>query len=153
MAQASAARSAAKAAARLPFISAAPSPNSRSPWRVRRNGSRGQPWAGGTVPVWNYGPSTRLPVRPAAERFPRPRAASAAPRAFYATVKLRGAEGILLATWPTGAVLTGEVALAAQYGVAVGTVRRALSDLVAEGMMMRRRKTGTVVTGRAPQHS
>ena len=39
------------------------------------------------------------------------------------------------------------------FGVAVGTVRRALGDLTAEGMLRRRRKTGTVVTGRTPHHS
>jgi GntR family transcriptional regulator len=32
-------------------------------------------------------------------------------------------------------------------------VRRALADLTAEGLLMRRRRSGTVVTGRAPQHS
>lgn len=32
-------------------------------------------------------------------------------------------------------------------------MRRALTDLAAEGMLARRRKTGTVVTGRPPHHS
>ncbi len=75
------------------------------------------------------------------------------PVPLYEHVKRLVSEGILMGSWPPGTVLPGEVALATQYGVAVGTVRRALADLVAEGMLTRRRKTGTVVTGRAPQHS
>lgn len=90
---------------------------------------------------------------------PRPNAAvplrsdSPLPVPLYEHVKRLIQEGIMLGTWAPGAVLPGEVALAAQFGVAVGTVRRALSDLVTEGLLMRRRKTGTVVTGRAPLHS
>jgi GntR family transcriptional regulator len=62
-------------------------------------------------------------------------------------------ERILLGQWAPGAVLPGEVELAAQFGVAVGTVRRALAALVAEGMLVRRPRIGTVVTGRSPEHS
>lgn len=75
------------------------------------------------------------------------------PLPLYEHVKRRMSEAILMGVWPPGTVVPGEVALAAQYGVAVGTIRRALGDLTAEGMLMRRRKTGTVVTGRTPQHS
>ncbi|WP_211100497.1 GntR family transcriptional regulator [Azospirillum sp. TSH100] len=75
------------------------------------------------------------------------------PIPLYEHVKRRMADAILLGEWPPGMVLPGEVALAADYGVAVGTMRRALADLTADGMLMRRRKTGTVVTGRTPQHS
>ncbi|MFV0474107.1 MAG: GntR family transcriptional regulator, partial [Pikeienuella sp.] len=52
-----------------------------------------------------------------------------------------------------GTVLPSETALARSFGVSVGTVRRALSDLAQEGLLSRRRKTGTVVTGRGPRHS
>ncbi|WP_245480509.1 GntR family transcriptional regulator [Neorhizobium sp. NCHU2750] len=52
-----------------------------------------------------------------------------------------------------GTVLPSEVALSQTYGVAVGTIRRALMDLTNDGLLSRRRKTGTVVTGRKPQHS
>lgn len=55
--------------------------------------------------------------------------------------------------WAPGAVLPGEVTLAQRFGVAVGTVRRALADLVAEGLLARRPRAGTVVTGRSPEHS
>lgn len=52
-----------------------------------------------------------------------------------------------------GTVLPSEVALSQTYGVAVGTIRRALMDLTNDGLLSRRRKTGTIVTGRQPQHS
>lgn len=72
---------------------------------------------------------------------------------LYEQVKRQISELILVGAWAPGTVLPGEVQMAAQFGVAVGTVRRALQDLVAEGLVMRRRKTGTVVTGRTPHHS
>ncbi|WP_315726219.1 MULTISPECIES: GntR family transcriptional regulator [unclassified Bradyrhizobium] len=74
------------------------------------------------------------------------------PVPLYEHVKRQIAEAILIGELAPGTVLPGEVALAHQYGVAVGTIRRALADLTAGGMLMRRRKTGTVVTGRASQH-
>jgi GntR family transcriptional regulator len=76
----------------------------------------------------------------------------ALPVPLYEHVKRQIAEAILIGELAPGTVLPGEVALAGQYGVAVGTIRRALADLTAGGMLMRRRKTGTVVTGRASQH-
>jgi GntR family transcriptional regulator len=75
------------------------------------------------------------------------------PIPLYEHVKNLIAEAIVAGDMPSGMVLPGEVALAQQYGVAVGTIRRALSDLTADGVLVRRRKTGTVVTGRTPQHS
>lgn len=72
---------------------------------------------------------------------------------LYESVKRRISESILMGEWGPGAVLPGEVELARSFGVAVGTIRRALVDLTAEGLITRRRKTGTVVTGRSPNHS
>jgi GntR family transcriptional regulator len=72
---------------------------------------------------------------------------------LYERVKRHMSEAILVGEWPPGMVLPSETALAQGFGIAVGTVRRAMVDLVAEGLLSRRRKTGTVVTGRAPHHS
>ena len=72
---------------------------------------------------------------------------------LYEIVKRRISEAVLQGTLKAGDVLPGEEALSEQYAVAVGTVRRALADLTAEGMVTRRKRTGTVVTGRMPQHS
>ena len=60
---------------------------------------------------------------------------------------------IILGTWAEGYVLPPETELAKQFGVSYGTIRRAMADLTASGVIMRRRKTGTVVTGRTPHHS
>lgn len=62
-------------------------------------------------------------------------------------------ERILLGEWPAGAQLPGEVELAAIHRCAVGTVRKALAALVAEGLLARRPRRGTMVTGRSPEHS
>ena len=74
------------------------------------------------------------------------------PLPLYEHVKRQLSEAILLGAYPPGAQLPSEIALAQRYGVSVGTMRRALTDLAAEGMLARRRKTGTVVTGRPPHH-
>lgn len=72
---------------------------------------------------------------------------------LYQVVKRQISDAIMFGKWPAGTVLPNEVALAQMFGVAVGTLRRALLDLTKEGMLSRQRKTGTVVTGRTPQHS
>lgn len=82
------------------------------------------------------------PVRASETAFP-----------LYQVVKQQITDAILLGHWPAGTVLPNEIALANRFGVAVGTLRRALADLTQEGLLSRRRKTGTVVTGRTPQHS
>jgi GntR family transcriptional regulator len=76
---------------------------------------------------------------------------SALPVPLYEHIKQQISEQILTGALTEGSVLPSEAALASQFHVAVGTVRRALVDLVAEGLLTRRRRTGTVVTGRAPQ--
>jgi GntR family transcriptional regulator len=68
-------------------------------------------------------------------------------------VRRQISEVMLYGEWGTGAVLPNEVAASRSLGVAVGTVRRALSDLTAARLLARRRKTGTVFTGRSPHHS
>ncbi|MFU8899540.1 MAG: GntR family transcriptional regulator [Roseinatronobacter sp.] len=47
--------------------------------------------------------------------------------------------------WSPGTYLPPETRLAEDYGVAVGTLRKALLDLVAEGVVQRRQGKGTVV--------
>lgn len=48
--------------------------------------------------------------------------------------------------WSPGTYLPPETRLADSYGVAVGTLRKALLDLAAEGVVQRRQGKGTVVT-------
>lgn len=93
----------------------------------------------------------RAPIQPVNGQVPGP--GSALPIPLYEHVKRQISEAILLGAWPPGMQLPGEVELARQFGVAVGTLRRAMADLTAEGMLTRQRKNGTVVTGRSPRHS
>lgn len=72
---------------------------------------------------------------------------------LHEQVKRSISEAILTGAWPPGSVVPGEAQIARRFGVAVGTARRALSDLVGEGMITRRPRVGTIVTGRSPHHS
>ncbi len=72
---------------------------------------------------------------------------------LYAMVEHDLAEAILSGKLKRGAPVPGEVELAAQYGVSVGTVRRALAALVASGFVERRPRHGTVVADRSPHQS
>ncbi|KMK68499.1 GntR family transcriptional regulator [Puniceibacterium sp. IMCC21224] len=72
---------------------------------------------------------------------------------LHEQVKERILRRIILGTWGEGHVLPPETELARQFGVSYGTIRRAMTDLTHQGVIMRRRKTGTVVTGRTPNHT
>jgi GntR family transcriptional regulator len=53
--------------------------------------------------------------------------------------------------WRPGELVPGEHALAAEYAVSVGTMRKALDILQAEGVIERRRGRGTVVRRQTPE--
>lgn len=72
---------------------------------------------------------------------------------LHEQVKLRISRRIDDGEWPAGFVVPPEAELAQKLNVSQGTVRRAMQALTQEGLVMRRRRTGTVVTGRAPQHT
>ena len=96
------------------------------------------------------GPTPSLPEPVRASPVKKVSELASAP--LYEVVKRQISELIVMGTWPPGTVLPSEVSLAQEMGVAVGTIRRALLDLAAEGLLARRRKTGTVVTGRSAHH-
>ncbi|SDH87600.1 GntR family transcriptional regulator [Vibrio xiamenensis] len=72
---------------------------------------------------------------------------------LYEVVKRYISEAIMVGKWGPGTVLPAENELATHFRVSVGTVRKALTALTSEGVLMRRRKTGTVVTGWSPLHN
>src|SRR3546814_7552142 len=72
---------------------------------------------------------------------------------LHEVIRRKISEAILGGRWNAGEVLPSETSMAADFGVSVGTVRKALSALTAEGVLMRRRTTGTVVTGWAHLHN
>lgn len=72
---------------------------------------------------------------------------------LHEQIKDRILQRIILGEWPEGFVLPPEMELASMLGVSYGTIRRAMNDLTQQGVIMRRRRTGTVVTGRTPHHT
>jgi GntR family transcriptional regulator len=64
----------------------------------------------------------------------------------YGTLALALRDRILKGEWAPGEVIPAESILAQIYGVALGTIRQALSLLVEEGVLQRRQGKGTFVT-------
>jgi GntR family transcriptional regulator len=69
-----------------------------------------------------------------------------ADRPLYEEVRARLTEGIAEGRWGAGEAIPSESALAAQFGVAIGTLRKAVDSLVAQGALVRRQGKGTYVT-------
>lgn len=64
---------------------------------------------------------------------------------LYRTVKLRLVEALRQGKWKRGQKIASEPQLAARYGVSVGTVRRAVGELVTENILTRTQGSGTYV--------
>ena len=65
---------------------------------------------------------------------------------LYEQVRARLIEGISAGEWRAGEPIPTESALAAGFGVAIGTVRKAVDSLVAGQALVRRQGKGTFVT-------
>lgn len=74
------------------------------------------------------------------------------PNALYKEVKNRLMRGLVAGEWKPGQALPSEWRLAGRYGVSVGTVRRAVDELVAEKIVRRRQGSGTYVTTHTEDH-
>jgi GntR family transcriptional regulator len=78
---------------------------------------------------------------------PRPEAALAqGDRPLYEEVRGRLTESISAGRWGPGEALPAERELALTFGVAIGTIRKAVDSLVAERVLVRRQGKGTFVT-------
>lgn len=64
---------------------------------------------------------------------------------LYKAVKRRLGDALHDGTWRHGQALPAEPALARRFGASVGTLRRAVGELVAEGVLVRRQGSGTFV--------
>ena len=64
---------------------------------------------------------------------------------LYEQVRARLIEGISAGEWRAGAAIPTESALANQFRVAIGTVRKAVDSLVADQVLVRRQGKGTFV--------
>jgi GntR family transcriptional regulator len=64
---------------------------------------------------------------------------------LYEEVHQRITQALAAGQWKPGQLIPSEIELARQFGVSKGTVRRALDDLVAEKILVRRQGRGTFV--------
>lgn len=76
----------------------------------------------------------------------RPPAALPPDRPLYEEVRAHLTEGIAEGRWKAGESIPSEGELAAHFGVAIGTIRKAVDNLVAQGALVRRQGKGTYVT-------
>lgn len=71
---------------------------------------------------------------------------------LYKEVKNRLMRGLVAGEWKPGQAMPSEAQLAGRYGVSVGTLRRAVDELVAEKIVQRRQGSGTYVTTHTEDH-
>ena len=64
---------------------------------------------------------------------------------LYAQVKKRITESLVRGEWNPGEVIPSEIELAHIYDVSQGTVRKAIDELTAESILIRRQGKGTFV--------
>lgn len=76
---------------------------------------------------------------------PRTASGSARVTAAYRAVKHKLTEELRLGSWRHGQAIPSEPLLARRYGVSVGTLRRAVGELVAENILVRKQGAGTFV--------
>jgi GntR family transcriptional regulator len=72
---------------------------------------------------------------------------------LYKGVKLRLTQGLMAGEWRPGQALPSESRLAERFGVSLGTVRKAIDELVAEKILVRQQGRGTYVTAHTPDRT
>ncbi len=70
-------------------------------------------------------------------------------RPLYQQIKVLLIQALKAGQWAPGSIIPSEFELAAQYGVSQGTVRKAIDELVADNVLMRRQGKGTFVSSHA----
>jgi GntR family transcriptional regulator len=82
-------------------------------------------------------------------------AADAATPAFsplYQQIKVLILQSLQAGEWKPGEVIPSEIELAARFRVSQGTVRKAIDELAADNLLLRRQGKGTFVSTHAEQH-
>ncbi len=64
---------------------------------------------------------------------------------LYKEVKIRLTRGLVAGEWKAGEAIPSESRLAARFDVSIGTVRKAIDELVAERILLRQQGRGTFV--------
>ena len=73
-------------------------------------------------------------------------------RPLYAQVREQLIDRIRSGQWKPGQLIPNEFEIAAEFGVSQGTARKAISELAAEGLVVRRQGRGTFVVEHTPAH-
>jgi GntR family transcriptional regulator len=68
-------------------------------------------------------------------------------------VRTRVVDRLRSGHWAPGDRIPTEAQLAGEFGVGIGTIRRAVEELVAEGVLIRRARRGTTVARHTDEHS
>src|SRR5919106_6172459 len=68
-----------------------------------------------------------------------------APSPLYKEVKARLTRGLAAGEWKAGEAIPSETRLAERFHVSIGTVRKAIDELVAERILLRHQGRGTFV--------
>ncbi|MDB5999467.1 MAG: GntR family transcriptional regulator [Rhizobacter sp.] len=71
---------------------------------------------------------------------------------LYKTVKQQLTEALRQGKWKHGQKIASEPQLAERYGASVGTVRKAIGELVAENILVREQGRGTFVASHTPDY-
>ena len=71
---------------------------------------------------------------------------------LYQQIKGLILQGLQGGTWKPGEMIPSEMELASRYRVSQGTVRKAIDELAAENLLMRRQGKGTFVATHAERH-
>jgi GntR family transcriptional regulator len=77
---------------------------------------------------------------------------SAARTARYKTVKEQIVRALSQGRWKRGQKIASEPQLAERHGVSIGTIRRAVGELVAENILTRTQGSGTYVVSHTPDY-
>ncbi|MGH8639583.1 MAG: GntR family transcriptional regulator [Burkholderiales bacterium] len=72
---------------------------------------------------------------------------------LYKGVKLRLTQGLMAGEWRPGQAIPSESRLAERFGVSLGTVRKAIDELVAEKILLRQQGRGTFVAAHTPDRT
>src|SRR6478752_4512353 len=89
---------------------------------------------------------------PPAESAPLPEAATPAFSPLYQQIKGLILQSLEAGEWKPGEAIPSEMELAARFRVSQGTVRKAIDELAAENLLVRRQGKGTFVATHAEQH-
>ena len=81
------------------------------------------------------------------------RAGTPGGKPLYKEVKLRLTQGLMTGEWRPGQAIPSEARLAERFGVSLGTVRKAVDELVAEKILLRQQGRGTFVAAHTPDRT